>query len=366
MQTNGYAVAITFCDQALGINRGDDAATKLRLEAQKNLDAMVAAHERDSKYQAAMKQASAAFSGNDYSNAALFAEQALTIKAQDSSAKSLLADAQAKLDAIRAAQEQGQKYQTAMAEAQSAFDQGKYDVATRQAEVALASRGNDPKATALKQQVVDIQSAQGSFTSGDYDTALALCAKYPNISAFANLAQKVNAPRNALSDARTRFNSGDYSFIAKLETSEYAKMAAFAMLLTSAKGENQTLQNLEKLTNSPANWATVKSSLATVAPAVAAKPPFQQVEKWVEQNDPVKILDAQLDLLRVWFGRRSPDNSIIDPNTHHPAQRLESGTDIESLRRFEAQLSAQFDSLHELTATRKGYFKDLEGAMNRW
>jgi len=103
-----------------------------------------------------------------------------------------------------------------------------------------------------------------------------------------------------------------------------------------------------------------------VAPAVAAKPPFQQIDVWVKNNDPVKLLDAQLDLLRVWFGRRAPDNSIIDPNTRRPARKLDPGTDIEAIRTFETQLSAKFDSLHQLTPDRKNYFKDLEGAMNRW
>lgn len=366
MQTNGFAAAITYCDQALGIKRGDDTATKLRGEAQKNLDAVVASRERDEKYQAVMKQASAAANGGDYSNAVLYANQALTIKPQDSTAKSLLADAQTKLDGIRASQEQAQKYQAAMTDAQAAFDQGKYDVATRQADAALASKSNDPKALALKQQVVDIQSAQSSLTNGDYDNALALCAKYPSVPAFVSLAQKVSVPRTALNDAKNRYNSGDYSFIAKLETSDYAKMPAFATLLTSAKTENQTLLNLEKLTNSAGNWATVRDNLAAVTPAVAAKPPFQQITKWVGVNDPIKLLDAQLDLLRVWFGRRSPDNAIIDPNTHRPARKLDPGTDIESIRTFETQLSAKFDSLHQLTPDRKNYFKDLEGAMNRW
>ncbi|HWD91478.1 MAG TPA: hypothetical protein VG938_03930 [Verrucomicrobiae bacterium] len=366
MQTNGYAVAITFCDQALGISRGDEAATKLRLEAQKNLDGIVADREREAKYQASMKQATAASAGNDYSNAVLFANQALTIKPQDPSAKSLLADAQAKLDAVRNAQEQAQKYQTAIAEAQAAFEHGKYDVATQQADAALASRNNDRPATVLKQQVADIQSGEKYFDSGDYDSALALTAKYPGVNAFTVLAQKVNAPRNALSDARTRFDAGDYSFIGKLDASEYAKKPAFATLLTDAKGENQTLQNLEKLTNSPANWSSVKDNFATVPPKVAGKPPFQQIGKWVEQNDPVKLLDAQLQLLRVWFGQRAPDDSIIDPNTHVRAGRLDPNTQIEAIRSFATGLSAKFDSLHELTPTRKGYFKDLEGAMNRW
>jgi hypothetical protein len=363
MQTNGYALAITLCDQALGIIRGDDAATKLRLDAKNNLDALVAARENEAKFQTAMKQASAAATGGDYSNAVLYANQALVLKPQDSGAKELLTGAQAKLNAAKATQELAQKYQTAMTEAQAAFDEGKYEVAARQADVALASRSNDAKALGLKQQVVDIQSAESCLRNGDYDTASTLCAKYPNLPAFAALAQKVSVPRNALIDAKNRFGAGDYSFIGKLETSDYAKVAAFATLLTSAKSENQTLLNLEKLTNSPANWTAANTALQAVAPAVSVKPPFKEVANWVELNNPVKTLERDLAVLQVWLGRRSPANTIIDRGTGKPARRLDPGTDIGPYRVYEEQLKTKFSQAGVLPAHAKD-FKDIEATMD--
>ncbi|HEX4263452.1 MAG TPA: tetratricopeptide repeat protein [Verrucomicrobiae bacterium] len=363
MQTNGYALAITLCDQALGIVRGDDAATKLRQDAQKSQDALVSARENEAKFQAAMKQASAAANGGDYSNAVLYANQALTIKPQDSGAKDLLTGAQSKLDAARTAQESAQKYQTAIAEAQGAFDQGKYDVASRQADAALASKSNDPKATSLKQQVVDIQSAQSCLANGDFDTASSLCAKYPNIPVFASLGQKVSVPRNALVDAKGRFSAGDYSFIGKLEASDYAKTAAFATLLTSAKSENQTLLNLEKLTNAPANWTAANTALQAVAPAVSVKPPFREIANWVELNNPVKNLERDLEVLQVWMGRRSPANTIIDRGTGKPARRLDPGTDIGPYRVYEEQLKTKFSQAGVLPAHAKD-FKDIEATMD--
>jgi hypothetical protein len=379
MQAKSYDSAIAFCDQALGIKRGDDDAAKLRHEAQTTLDAIKTEREAEKKYQDAMTQARTFFEHTDYSNALSLARQALVTKPNDANAMKLQADAQAKLTAMQAAeqarldalkrtQELEQKYQTAMKDGQAAFDQGKYDVAEKQANAALAleNRNNDAPALELKKQAVDIQAAQSSFAAGNYEDASTVCSRHRGVRAFDDLGKKAALPIQAYSDAYRSFNSGDYSFIDTLEKSDYAKNAKFAGLLASAKSENAILRNLQTLKTNVANWTVVKESVDKLTPDVGAKPPFKEIQKWVEQNDPIKVLEGQLELLRVWFGTRSNDGSIMDPNTHRAATKLAPGTDVDAIRSFEAQLKNKFTQLNQLTPSRKNYFADLEKAMNLW
>jgi tetratricopeptide (TPR) repeat protein len=373
MRTNGYASAITFCDQALGIKGGDDEAVKLRRKAQTALDEIRIAREIDQKYQDAMKQARASFEHLDYTNALLFARQALVTRSNDANATKIQADAQAKLDDAKAAQELDRKYQTAMRDGQAAFNRGKYDVAEKQANAALAldKRNNDAKAMSLKQQATDIQLAQNSFTNGEYEAASAICARYRGIDAFDALNLKVKVPKEALDDANRRNIAGDYSFIENLEKTDYAKVAAFSNLLARAKSERQTLNGLEALTNNPANWTNVNDLLLKVDGSAMTNAPFQRLKTWRDQNDPkirrereVKDLDAKLEGLLACVGKsKSASKEILDPVTHGRAKVLDTGTPTSDYYRLRDQLEAEYKA-RGLLPSRQKDLNTVEAGLN--
>jgi formylglycine-generating enzyme required for sulfatase activity len=121
---------------------GDADAEKLGREAQ--------AAKEEMGYKAALNQAQSAFDRKDYADAIAKSQAVLAIRANDSAATKLGADAQAQLDSANALKLQEQKYQAAMKEGQAAMDRKDYASALRQASLALESRGNDAAASKLK------------------------------------------------------------------------------------------------------------------------------------------------------------------------------------------------------------------------
>ena len=75
------------------------------------------------------------------------ADAAVAVRKSDQAATKLREDAQAKIDELR---DKEQRYQTAMKSGQAAFDRGDYNNAVAQADAALAVRGTDQAATKLK------------------------------------------------------------------------------------------------------------------------------------------------------------------------------------------------------------------------
>jgi tetratricopeptide (TPR) repeat protein len=89
-----YDTAIKWADVALANKSGDVAATKLKADAQQQLDHE---NELEQNYQAAMKEGRDAFNGKDYAKAKGQADVALGIRPSDLEATKLKADAQQQL-----------------------------------------------------------------------------------------------------------------------------------------------------------------------------------------------------------------------------------------------------------------------------
>src|SRR5438309_1618255 len=98
LEGKDYAKAIAQASLALGIKAGDSEATKLRDEAQRQLDLADAAKANEQKYQTAMAEGKSALEAKDYAKAIAQASVALGIKAGDSAAAKLRNDAQKALD----------------------------------------------------------------------------------------------------------------------------------------------------------------------------------------------------------------------------------------------------------------------------
>src|SRR5206468_10771966 len=116
------------------IRRDDAAAKKLKDDAQRQLDLAKAPLELEQKFLAAMAEGKSALDGKDYARAIVQASAALEFKPNHPSATKLKEDAQRQLDLANAAKAEEQKYQTAMTGAKSAFDAKDYVKAIAQAE----------------------------------------------------------------------------------------------------------------------------------------------------------------------------------------------------------------------------------------
>ena len=112
-----YANAVTQADAALAVRGADPAATKLKKEAEAKIDEL---RDKEQRYQTAMKSSQAAFDRGDYANAVAQANAALAVREADQAATKLKKEAEAKIDDLR---DKEQRYQTAMKSGQAAFDQ---------------------------------------------------------------------------------------------------------------------------------------------------------------------------------------------------------------------------------------------------
>jgi hypothetical protein len=277
-----YTTAIAKADVALGIKPNDQPATRLKSEAQTQTNLVTKAREQDQKYQTAMKEGQTAFDGKDYTTAIAKAHVALGIKSNDQPATRLKSEAQSQVNLVAKAKELDQKYQTAMKEGQTAFDGKDYTTAIAKAEVALGIKKGDPGATRLKDQAKqgqDLASAQTFFDQWECSRALELCKKHVGIPPFDALAKSIGVEQNAFDDASSRFAKGDYSFIEQLKNQSYSGKKPFADLLDKAVEENRVLEELKALKQAT-NWTAVKTRLADVA--FQSKPPFTDVAKWAE------------------------------------------------------------------------------------
>jgi hypothetical protein len=296
---------------------GDAAAAKLQADALAQLKIQDAWHE-------ALKNAQVAFDRHDYTNAEVWASEALKKIPNEQAATRLRDSARQQLAAL---EELERKYQAALQEGQDAFKKDNFSLAESKAKEALAIQPNDPAATQLIKQVQvakvakDLESARRFFGQGDYDTATRICQSYPGIDDFKQLAANCRTEQLALDDAKNIFNAGhysDYSFAVRIQGQAFTRKPPFTELLNQVAGEQKLLANLESLKQS-GNWQAVADSLA--GPAYAAltnKTPFQLFGQWVqsqaEQVEKQKAhqqMTATFEVLLVRFNIKKPTDPYI-------------------------------------------------------
>ena len=228
-----YDTAIKQADAALAIKSPDEAATKLKNEAQARQQEIIAAQaERDREYQAALAAGQKAYALKDYDTAIKQAEVALANMPGDVTATKLQENARR----LAAVEDMNRKYQAALQEGQAAMKNNNYVLAAAKAKEALAIRPSDPAATQLAGQIqepLDLEKARNGFDQGDYEAVAKLCKAYPTDEAFAHLAWSNRVEQTALSDAMKLFNNGDYSTLRsiRLERQPYGHKTPFVELL---------------------------------------------------------------------------------------------------------------------------------------
>jgi uncharacterized protein YjbK len=247
---------------ALGVSKGDPAATKLKSDAQEQINLELTAREQQQKYETAMKEGQAAFDRKDYTNTVLRAEVALGIKKGDPAATKLKSDAQERIN--------------------------------------------------LAQQKEDLKQARAHFDQGDYAASLKLCDSRRGVAAFDSLAESNRTEQIAFNDANARFTTGDYSFIEQLKIQSYRGKQPFADLLLKTVQENGILEELKALQRAT-NRSAVKAKLAAVA--FQNKPPFAALAAWAETpptpgdiapKQSLEKLDSDFEVMLVWFNILNP------------------------------------------------------------
>jgi serine/threonine protein phosphatase PrpC len=359
-----YNGVISFTATALQLIPGDAAATKLAADSQGQL-------KKQDSWRTAFINGRTAYGNGDYKNALAWANEALKYIPGERSASELRDNAQEKVSETSAAEE---KYQAARRAGEAALKNDDLSTANEKAQEMLAIRPNDPTAQDIVKQsgqMMDYESAEHAFNQGDYDYALQICQNYSTVNTFQQLAQKCQAEQTTFNDAKSRLDSGDYSFAGNLQGTALAHKAAFQKLLKQADSEQQTLGKLQALKNS-GNWQAAASALADPAnAALVNKPPFQAISQWaksssdaIQTQKQLEQANATFEEMLVWFNIKRPN----DPYIQTPAARQQVRYDgqLDEKQRQEylatiAQLQTIFASSGLLNQNNRAkLLKDLE------
>ena len=376
-QQKDFVTAMTRAGAALVIKSNDPAAKELRATAKKELDLAEQVKVRGQKYQTAMKEGQTALDGKDYTNAIVKANVALAIKPNDPVATRLKAEAQTQINLAAVAKEREQRYQTAMKEEQTAFNGKDYATAIAKADVALAIKPNDSAATKLRadahkllnlaRQEEDLRSARVFFDQGDYATSLKLCHSHAAVAAFDSLAESSRTEQTAFNDANVKFTEGDYSFTDRLKNQNYSGKKPFADLVANAMRENGVLEELKALQKAT-NWSAVKARLSDVA--FQKKPPFTALAAWAETQKQIaprqslEKLDSDFEVMLVWFDILDPAKAqFSEARTNVPIRGQILPEEADRCAAKAKYLEIQFKKGGWLTPAREKNLKELKKAI---
>ncbi len=287
-----FSNALALVGAALEAKSNDPAALELRTNAQQQLSLVLAATERDQKFQAAMTSGQTALSNKDYATALARAVEASSLKPDDLSATKLKLEVQAQTSLAAAARDRAQKYQAALTESQAALNRKDYAAAIAQAVMALNLKSNDVAAAHLKllaeqaqaqaNQARDLAAAQSFYARADYAKAMELCRSYAGTNAFDSLAASIGDEQKLLQDALQKFAVGNYSFIEPLKNQICSSKPPFADLLGKASEEQKVLENLQALKAANNRSDANKQIRDLASAAFLAKPPFVALRQWAE------------------------------------------------------------------------------------
>ena len=375
-----YPEALKQAGAALMIRTNDALALNVQSAAQAKLDELARkAREQELAYETATNAAGQALAKNDYQRATNQANIALLIKTNDPSALQIKQEVEKRIQqAMLAAQQTQQQYESATNAAGSALAKGDYSEANRQAGLALNLRTNDPMAIQLKTratQGLDLASAIGAFQNAKYAAALDTCRLYPENRDFVQLAVNIKGEQDSLTASTRKFDNGDYTFIASLQAQSYSAKRPFADLLTQANRENGLLATLRQLKQAT-NWQEMTAQLAQ-AGSFTNKAPFVELAGWANQqlveqqrlqSEGLARLDRRFDdflrLFRVsWRGSKPLTSKgsakpldLVDLDEAYLTKNL---ADVRTLKK-------EYSDRKWLDRDRETVFKSLENKIQNW
>jgi hypothetical protein len=198
--------------------------------------------------------------------------------------------------------------------------------------------------------------ATNRFQAEEYDKAAALCGQHESYPGFKELLADIKAEQAALGGLKASLDAGEYEkFLNTYGVSKYKARTNFAGLNKVAVAENTQWQALLKATN---NWDQANAAFGALPAELQRKPPFQEIRRWLDMNNPVAKLDAQLELYKVYFGVSKPSAKVVDPATGKSAERL-SNVQMEHIN-YIRKLRSDYQALKQLTPEREAALKDIE------
>ena len=210
----GHRTTLEQRDQTLGIKPNDPAATKVRAEAQTQLDLTQKAKEQELQYQAALNAGRSALERKDYTEVIKQARVALGIKPDDPAATKVRAEAQTQLDLTQKAKEQELQYQAALNAGRSALERKDYAEVIKQARLALGVKPKDATATKLRADAqAQLDSASKGKGPGEEHPAL----DHPGTSPGYDAARLSYIKRVSLLVGKNVYSKGSFSSVGKLE-----------------------------------------------------------------------------------------------------------------------------------------------------
>ena len=210
----GHRTTLEQRDQTLVIKPDDAAATKVTAEAQTQLDLAQKANESELQYQAALNAGRSALERKEYAEVIKQARVALGIKPDDPAATKVKADAQTQLDVAQKAKEQELQYQAALNAGRSALERKDYAEVIKQARVALGVKPKDATATKLR---ADAQAQLDSASKGKGPGEEHPASDHPGTSPGYDAARLSYIKRVSLLVGKNVYSKGSFSSVGKLE-----------------------------------------------------------------------------------------------------------------------------------------------------
>lgn len=321
-----------------------------------------------------MKSGLLLWTNGDYEKANSAAVNALALRSENEAAKRLKEMAGTSLD-------KASKYAAAMESATNNWNQvaklGDSDEAIAKLNLAIADCGTaenlrvstDPSTlkTILQGEIdrvnkrmsnervaaADLEKITNAFNSGEYLTALNLCAGHSDDLRFTKLQGDISTEETAYNTAKADFDAGEFASVENVGKQSYAHKPPFAALYQSATNMLGNLTQLQ-VWQANTNWQAVESKFSeSDMEPLKNKKPFKTVYEWAveerkaQEDQRIKYRD-QLDTLLETY--------LIDFNFGVPAWLK---TKIPRPKDADRQPSP-------LGSERKAYFQDRVSDLRKW
>ncbi len=338
--TKNYDDAIQKANLALGLKPNDTDAANLISRANAQLGFL---HQQQ-RYDAAMQQARTAFENKNYSEAVTAAKVALEINPHDPDAGNLISQANAQLAAIQ----QQQEYDTAIQKARTAFGNKNYSETVTEATVALGVKPNDPDAGNLISQAntqLAIEQQQQQYGDAMQKARTAMGSKdYNEAVKQANVALGVKSGDKDATDLKSQAQL-------ELDFSSNLNLASQNMQANPVQAMDYVEQALKLKPNDP-EALNIKNKVSAAA----------------EKMKALQGLDAQLSTLMKEFDV-SPSGSQVRQNPDPKVTKVQTTVDqsvlTDALNQV-ARLRKDYTNNGMLDAERTKDLKKLESAISNW
>ena len=213
----------------------------------------------------------------------------------------------------------------------------------------LADRGQLilQRAATLQTNLTQVQAHVGLyrtvvtlFQDGDYPKALSIC----NTNDFDTLKNSIDREKQTLDQAQTDLANCNFPQVLNLQ-GPVTNKASFKKVMQEAGQKSAQVKELRELAKSAANWGKVSETLGKLDKAWV-QTCLADVQKWVDANNPKRMLEARLNTFKVWFGvlknRNGEVKDVYTPG-NAAAQEQPRGIEIDPFLALLKELKKGFE-----------------------